>query len=64
MLSNAQNEVDYRLAKWIVRNMEKEQILTPDEIKTIWRELLTRFEPPTRSIETVTGTIRGGEADG
>lgn len=31
--SNAQQEVDYRLAKWIVRNMEKEQLLTPDETK-------------------------------
>ena len=37
-------EVDYRLAKWIIRN--KEQLLEPDEIEEIWRELLSFYAPP------------------
>ena len=63
MLKNAHQEVDYRLCKWVFRNLEKEQLLLPDEIEAIWRELLSLYDPPTKSIETVSGTIRGG-ADG
>ena len=59
MLKNAQKEVDYRLCKWIFRNLEKEQLITPDEITAIWRELLSLYDPPTKSIETVTDTFRG-----
>ena len=61
MLKNADKEVDYRLCKWIFRNLEKEQLLLPDEIKEIWQELLKKYDPPTKSLETVTGTFRGGE---
>lgn len=61
MLKNADKEVDYRLCKWIFRNLEKEQLLLPDEIKEIWRELLKKYDPPTKSLETVTETFRGGE---
>ena len=32
-------EVDYRLSKWIITNIE--QLLEPDEIEEIWRELLS-----------------------
>lgn len=64
MLKRAHQEVDYRLCKWIIRNLEKEQLLLPDEIEAIWRELLSLYDPPTKSIETVSGTMRGGEADG
>lgn len=60
MLKNRDKEVDYRLAKWIIRNMEKEQILTPDEIQAIWQELLSFYDPPTRTVETVKGGIGNG----
>ena len=51
MLKDAHKEVEYRLAKWIIRNLEQEQLLLPDEIEAIWRELLSLYDPPTRSIE-------------
>ena len=50
-------EVDYRLSKWIIRNIE--QLLEPDEIKEIWRELLSFYAPPTASVENVCDTMSG-----
>lgn len=60
MLKNAHQEVGFRLSKWIIRNLEKEQLLLPDEIEAFWRELLSLYDPPTKSIETVSGSVRGG----
>ena len=51
-------EVDYRLSKWIITNIE--QLLEPDEIEEIWRELLSFYSPPTASVENVCGTMTGG----
>ena len=34
-------EVDYRLSKWIITNIE--QLLLPEEIEEIWRELLSFY---------------------
>ena len=48
-------EVDYRLSKWMLKNTE--QLLTPDEIETIWTELLSFYEPVTASVENVCGTM-------
>ena len=50
-------EVDYRLSKWIIRNIE--QLLEPDEVEEIWRELLSFYAPPTASVENVCGTMSG-----
>ena len=50
-------EVDYRLSKWIIRNIE--QLLEPDEIEEIWRELLSFYAPPTASVENVCDTMSG-----
>ena len=46
-------ELDYRLSKWILKNVE--QLLTPDEVEKIWTELLSHYSPPTASIENVCG---------
>ena len=56
-------EVDYRIAKWIIRNMEKEQLLSPDEIRSVWGELLSFYSPPNKSIENVSGSIRGRQLE-
>ena len=48
-------EADYRLSKWMLKNTE--QLLTPDEIETIWTELLSFYEPVTASVENVCGTL-------
>ena len=50
-------EVDYRLSKWIITNIE--QLLSPEEIEEIWRELLSFYSPPTASVENVCGTMTG-----
>ena len=39
----------------MLKNME--QFLTPDEIETIWTELLSFYEPVTASVENVCGTM-------
>lgn len=51
----ASRELDYRLSKWILRNIE--QLLEPDEIKAVWTELLSFYSPPTASVENVCGTL-------
>lgn len=48
-------ELDYRLSKWILENIE--QLLEPDEIEAIWTELLSFYSPPTASVENVCGTL-------
>ena len=53
--SAERREADYRLSKWMLKNME--QFLTPDEIETIWTELLSFYEPVTASVENVCGTL-------
>ena len=50
-------EVNYRLAKWIITNIE--QFLSTDEIEEIWTELLSFYAPPTASVENVCGTMIG-----
>ena len=47
-------ELDFRLSKWILKNVE--QLLTPDEVENVWRELLSLYDPPTASIENVSGS--------
>ena len=58
-LKNSKKEVKYRLAKWIIRSLEEEQLLEPDEIEEIWTELLSFYAPPTASVENVCGTMIG-----
>ena len=53
MVKHAQQEVDYRLSKWLIWNAGKEQLLTPDEVENVFRELLSFYDPLTRSIENV-----------
>ena len=48
-------EADYRLSKRMLKNMER--FLTPDEIESIWTELLSFYEPVTASVENVCGTM-------
>ena len=53
----ARREVDYRLSKWILTNIE--QLLEPDEIEAIWTELLSFYSPWSASVENVCGTLTG-----
>ena len=53
-IENSQQELDFRLSKWILKNVE--QLLKPDEVEKIWKELLSHYSPPTASIENVSGS--------
>ena len=46
MVKHAQQEVDYRLSKWLIWNAGIEQLLTPDEVENIFRERLSFYDPP------------------
>ncbi len=63
MIKNSKREVEYRLAKWVIRNLEVKQLLAPDEIRLIWQGLIDYYDPPTRSAENISGTI-GGDQNG
>ena len=53
MVKHAQQEVDYRLSKWLIWNAHIEQLLTPDEVENVFRELLSFYDPPTRCVVSV-----------
>jgi len=53
VVKQAQQEVNYRLSKWLIWNTGIEQLLTPDEVENIFRELLSFYDPPTKCVERV-----------
>jgi len=50
---HAQQEVNYRLSKWLIWNASIEQLLTPNEVENVFRELLSFYDPPTRCVEQI-----------
>ena len=57
VVSPLTQELDYRLSKWILKNVE--QLLEPDEAEAIWQGLLSFYAPPTASVENVCGSLSG-----
>lgn len=57
VVSPLTQELDYRLSKWILKNVE--QLLEPDEVEEIWQGLLSFYAPPTASVENVCGSLSG-----
>lgn len=57
MLKNPDKEVGFRMAKWVIMNLESEQLLKPEEIERIWRELLSYYAPPMSSVEVPCGSM-------
>ena len=53
MEKHTQQEVNYRLSKWLIWNASIEQLLTPNEVENVFRELLSFYDPPTRCVERV-----------
>ena len=41
-----EKEVDYRLAKWLLLNMEKDGIITADALRLAWINIAGHYEPP------------------
>ena len=53
-------EVDYRLAKWLLVNMEKDGIITSEEMHLAWLNIAGHYEPPFLEVEDLTGNIGDG----
>ncbi|EJU25206.1 hypothetical protein [Selenomonas sp. CM52] len=55
-----EKEVDYRLAKWVILNMEKDGVLTSDELRLAWMNIATHYEPLFLEVENMDGMIGDG----
>ncbi len=60
--TNFENEVYYRLAKWLLLNMKEEGILAEKQLSSAWKNILDSFEPPFRCLENLDGPIGDGMA--
>ena len=59
-----EKEVDYRLAKWLLLNMEKDGIITVDELRLAWINIAGNYEPPVLEVENLDGKIGNGVIGG
>lgn len=59
MTKSTDHEVSYRLAKWVVRNMQEAGLLRQSEVKAVWADLLSCFPPPIACVEIVGCKIDG-----
>ncbi len=55
-----EDEVNYRLAKWMLLNMEKDGVISPKELKMAWTRIAKRYNPPFLEVEDLNGTIGDG----
>ena len=55
-----EKEVDYRLAKWLLLNMEKDGVITADELRLAWIDIAGNDEPPFLEVENLDGKIGEG----
>jgi len=57
-----ESEVDYRLAKWLIANMERDGVITDSEMQEAWKMIADRYNPPFLAVDTVGGMIGDGVA--
>lgn len=55
-----ENEVNYRLAKWLIGCMKQDGIITDDDMQKAWTKLADYYNPPFLEVDTVGGTIGDG----
>ncbi len=55
-----EKEVDYRLAKWVILNMEKDGVITSDELHLAWMNIAEYYDPPFLELENMDGMIGDG----
>lgn len=55
-----ENEVNYRLAKWLLLNMEKDGVITSEEMHLAWMNIAGRYDPPFLEVECLEGEIGDG----
>lgn len=53
-------EVDYRVCKWLLGNMERDGVLTPDETQLALKKLQEHFQPPFLEVDVAGGAIGDG----
>ena len=53
-------EVNYRLAKYILANMKADGIITYDEMQEAWEKIAEKYAPPFLDIEVIGGEIGDG----
>lgn len=54
------NEVDYRLAKWILANLKADGVITEDEMHLAWINIAEYYKPPFLEVEDMTEDIGDG----
>lgn len=54
------NEVDYRLAKWLLLNMAKDGVITDEEMHLAWKDIASSYEPPFLEVENLDAEIGDG----
>lgn len=55
-----EKEVDYRLAKWVILNMEKDGVITSDELRLVWMNIAEHYTPSFLEVENMDGMIGDG----
>jgi membrane peptidoglycan carboxypeptidase len=55
-----ENEVEYRLAKWILAEMLQDGIISNNEMQKVWENIAEHYNPPFLEIDVVRGTIGDG----
>ena len=60
-----ENEVDYRIAKWILRNLHHMEVISDDELLKAWRKTAEHYNSPFSELDEI-GVSPGEEvnADG
>ena len=55
-----EKEIDYRLAKWVLLNLEKDGVITDDELRIAWMNIAGYYDPPFLEVENLEDTIGDG----
>ena len=55
-------EMDYRLAKWLICNLQDNWLIDKDEVIVVWQKLIEHYQPPFKCVEVVDGNIGDGGA--
>ena len=59
-LTMFEQEVDYRLAKWLLADIAHQGVITHSEMLKAWEELLAYYDPPFAGVEVLEGNIGDG----
>ena len=54
------NEVDYRLAKWLLINMAKDGVISEEVMRSAWAKIASHYKPPFLGLEDMEDNIGDG----